>query len=85
MNGGENQVAGHRRLRSRDRGLLVSDLSDEDDVWILAQHRTESARKGHSLLGMNLSLRDARQFVLDRVFDGHDVDSAIGELPQRAV
>ncbi len=44
-----------------------------------------AAGEGHALLGLDLGLGDARELVLDRVLDGHDVDLAVSELAQGAV
>src|SRR6266508_1024240 len=79
VQGGEDEVAG---LRGRERGrggLQVAELTDEDDVRVLAQRVLERSgeRRG---VGTHLALVDQAALVqvqeLDRVLDGDDVRRA---------
>ncbi len=56
---GENEMAGERRLHGDLCGFEVADLADHDDVWILAQDRTQGARKRGSIFGLTCGLPDA--------------------------
>ncbi len=42
-----------------DFRLGVADFADHDDVWILPQNASEPTCKGHPLLEIDLSLRNA--------------------------
>ena len=70
---GEHQVTRQRGLHGDLRGLEVADFTDHDDVRILAQDGAQGLGKGQLDLGIDLGLADARQFVLDRVFDGQHI------------
>ncbi len=70
---GQHQVTGQARLYRDLRGLQVTDLTDHDDVGVLAQDGAQAAREGHFDLGVHLCLTDAVDVILDRVLDGHDV------------
>ena len=72
MNGGENQVAGQRRLDGDLRRFLVADFTHHDFVWVVAQDGTQAAGKGQALLLIHRDLGDAPNLVLDWVLDGDD-------------
>ena len=55
-------------------GLQVSDFPDEDDIRVLSKDRAKSRCEGIMLLGRNLRLFDAGEVVLDRVFQGNDLN-----------
>ncbi len=73
MKGRKDQVSGECGVDTERCGLAVADLSDHDDVRVLAQEGTESHRKGESNLRLHLGLIDTRHLILDRVFDCGDV------------
>ena len=51
----------------------------------MAQDRAQGAREGHVDPGIDLRLRDAVEFVLDRIFDRHDVQPERIDARQRGV
>ena len=69
----QHEVAGLRGLHRDAGGLLVADFADQDHVGVLAQDRAQRARERQLDLLVDLRLVDARQLVLDRIFDGDDV------------
>ena len=71
---GEDQVPGEARLDGDLRSLEIADLADHDDVGILAEDRTERARKVELDLRIDLGLTDTVQRELDRILDRHDVE-----------
>ena len=73
VQGGENHVAGQRRLHGDLGGLAVADLADHDDVRVLAQDRPQAGGKGQADLRVDLDLADPGKLVLDRVLDRDDV------------
>src|SRR5688572_20337738 len=85
VNGGEDEVAGQRRLHGDLRGLFVADLTDHDLVRIVAEDRAQTAREREALLLVDRDLRDAAQLILDRVFDGDDLVFGRLDLGERRV
>ena len=68
----EDQDAGQRGADADPGRLVVADLADHDDVRILAKHRAEALAEAHLSRG-DLGLVDARDAMLDRVLDRHDI------------
>src|SRR6478735_8380425 len=68
----ENKMAGETRVRSDACRLEIANLADHDDVWCLAQDRTQRSWKGHADFRVHLHLVDACHLVLDRLFYGDD-------------
>ena len=66
-------------------GLRVADLADHDDIWILAQDRTQPGGKRQSNLGFYLHLVDTDHLVFNRVLDSHDVHVTGVQLRQHRV
>jgi len=73
VDGGENQVAGERRLDGDLRGFLVADFADHDLVRVVAQNGAQTAREGESLFLVHGNLGDAAELILDGIFDGDDL------------
>ena len=73
MQGTYHQVSGDGRLYGNAGGLLVSDLTDHDDIRVLSQDGTQCRREGEVCLGVDLYLIDAVDICLDRIFYGDDV------------
>ena len=80
MNRGKDQVTRKTRLRRHLGGGLISDLSHEDDVGILAEDGPESALEGDPLLEVHLDLSETGKLVLHRVLHRHDVHIFRGDL-----
>src|SRR5215472_6690424 len=72
VDGGEDEVAGERRLDGDLRGFLVADFPDHDFVGVVAKDGAQSAGKGETLLFVDGNLGDAAQLIFDGVFDGDD-------------
>src|SRR5688500_5275066 len=70
----EHQVARHRRLERDGRRFSISNLTDEQNVGVLAEHGPQHSGERQALFLIHLDLVDAAQPILDRVFDGYDVD-----------
>ena len=73
MQRGEHEVPGERRLDGDASGLAVADLTHHDHVGIRAHHRAQARREGETRARGDLNLREAGDFVLDRVLDRDDV------------
>ena len=73
VDGGEDEVAGERRLHGDGRRLFVADLADHDLVGVVAEDGAQSAGERQSLLLVDRDLRDAAELVLDRILDGDDL------------
>src|SRR5216683_914695 len=76
----EHQVTGQRRLHGDLSGLAIPDLTDQDDVRILAQNRAQAVGKTDVGQLVDLALVDVVKGVLDRVLDRHDVADLLIEL-----
>ena len=74
MEGGKDQVAGHRRLDGDFRSFDVADLADHDDVWILAQKGLQGGSKGHPHLLVDVDLVDPLEVELHRILSGENFD-----------
>ncbi len=85
VEGGEHEVTGQRRLDGDLGCLVVTDLTDENDVRVRAQDRAQGGREGQAGLGVDLHLVDPRDPVLDRVLDGDGVNADGGDDVQRCV
>src|SRR3954453_8127698 len=72
VNGGEDEVAGERRLHGDGGRLFVADLADHDLVGVVAKDGAQSARKRQPLLLIHRNLRDSSELVFDRVLDRDD-------------
>src|SRR5579872_4948032 len=60
--------------------LAVADLTDVDDVWILAQERAEHCREGQAAFDVDLDLIHAVHAIFDGVFYRRDIGGAIIDL-----
>src|SRR5260370_14275834 len=70
VDGGENQVAGERRLDSDLRGFLVADFANHDLVRVVAKDGAQAARKGQALFFVYGNLSNAAKLVFDGIFNG---------------
>jgi len=66
-------VARERRLDGDRRGLLVADLTDQDDVGVGPQDRPQCRGEVEARLDVQLDLVDPLERELDRVLDRDDV------------
>ena len=73
-------MPGERRLHGDLGRLAIADLSDQDDVGILAQDRPQPVGEADVGQFVDLALVDVVERVLDGVFDGHDVAGLLVEL-----
>ena len=69
------QVTGNRRFNGNISSLLVTDLTDHDDVRILTQDRTKCRCKGKSRLRVGLYLIDPGKVCLYRVLYGDNINA----------
>src|SRR4029453_9109397 len=68
----ENKVTGHR-CADRDVGRFdIANLANHHYVGILSQNVTETFRKGQVDFRLHVDLRNARQSIFHRLFDGND-------------
>src|SRR6266404_6095899 len=73
VEGGQHQVAGERSLDRDLRRFKVANLTDQDDVGILAKESAERGGEVQADLLLHLNLVDTRQLEFDGVFGGHDI------------
>src|ERR1700761_8377387 len=73
MDGRQHEMTGQRRLHGNLHSLEIADLADHYDVGVLPQDRAQQAGEVEPDLRLYLDLIDARQLILDGVFDGYDV------------
>src|SRR3546814_9884586 len=85
MQRGQNQVSGQRGLHGDLRRFKVADLAYHDDVGVLAQNCAQGRCERQIDFGVDLSLADARQIVLDWILDREDVGGTGIESPQSRV
>jgi len=73
MYGREHEMAGHRGCHRDFGGLVITDLADHHDVWVLSQHGPQRVCETQSGPPINLDLVRARQSILDWILQGHNV------------
>lgn len=73
MQGGQDQMAGHRGVKCSSGCVRVANLTHENDVRILPQDGPECLGKCQAGFFVHLHLADPIDFIFDRVFDRHDV------------
>ena len=73
MQGREYEVTGECGFDGDLRRFKVANLTDQNDVGILAQEGAKSGGEVQPDLFFHLHLVDARQIELDRVFRRHDI------------
>ena len=78
-------MAGQGGPQTDFSGLLVADLADHDDVRVLPQKCTQRRGEREPDLGLDLNLVHPLELVLDRVFDGADIDLGLVELVQAGI
>ena len=70
-------MAGQRGFDGDVQRVGVADFADHDDVGIVAQQAAQRLGEAHFFSRIDFDLRDAGEFVFDRVFDGDDVQRAV--------
>ena len=70
----EHQMAGQRRIHGRAGRLLVTALSDENDIRIRAQQAPQAFRKIDAVENIGLRLVHPLDLIFDRIFNRVDVD-----------
>ena len=65
-------MAGHGRANGDVRRFDVANLADHHDVRILSQNVPQAFGKGEIDLRLHVDLRNARQPIFHRFFDGND-------------
>ena len=73
VQGGEHQVPGQGGLDGDGGCLPVPDLTDQHDVGVGPQDRSQRGGEGHARLDIDLDLVDPVELVLDGVLDRDDV------------
>src|SRR6266852_8247602 len=63
----------------------ISYLAHHDDIRILAEDGSQDPGKGKSYFGAHVGLIDSGKVILDRVFDGSDIDPRIIDVAQCCV
>src|SRR5438105_4813507 len=82
---GEHEMSGQRRFDRDLRRLEVADLTDQNDVRVLPEERSQRGGEVQSDRLFHLHLIDAGQIEFDRIFGGHDVDFGRIHFRQRRV
>ena len=85
VEGGEDEVAGERRLHGLHRRLAVPHLADHDHVRVLPEHVAQRLDERGAGVGVGLDLVEALVDHLDRVLDGDHVRLGRGERLERGV
>ena len=80
VQGGENQMAGQRRIDGNGRGFHVANFTDHHHVGRLAQNGTQRGGKRQADGFTDLHLVDAGQHVFHRVLDRDDF--AVGTIDE---
>jgi len=65
----QHEVPGHRRPEGDLGRLLVTDLADEDDVGVRAEHCPQAARERQPGPRVHLRLIQPVDSILDRILD----------------
>jgi hypothetical protein len=80
----EDQVAGQGGLDRQLGGLFVADLTDHDDVRVLAEGGAQAGAEVVADLRSHLRLADSVDLIFDRIFEREDVVAlAIDFVQQR--
>ena len=66
-------MTGQRGLNRNLGGFVITNLTDHNDVRVLAHDGTQPRGKAEADLGFDVDLVDTAQLVLDRVLDGNDL------------
>ena len=82
MQGGKDEMPGHRRLHGMGGGFVVADLADHDDVRVLAQDVAQNGGEGDVDERLDGDLVELLVDHLHRVLDGDDVLLRGGDLLQ---
>src|SRR5439155_6716656 len=69
----QHEVSGQRGLDGNFSRFEVSNLTDENDVRVLAQKRAQGGREVQPDVLAHLDLIDADEVELDGILGGHDV------------
>src|SRR5215216_6359333 len=73
MEGGEYEVTGERGFNGDFSRFEIANFTDQNNVWILAQKRTESGGEVQADLLFHLHLIDPGKVEFNRILRGHDV------------
>ena len=74
MHGRNDQVTGDGSLYCNRSSLLISNLTDHNDIRVLTQNRTKCRCKSQVNFVVYLNLVDALKICLDRIFNRYDID-----------
>ena len=85
VQGGKDQMAGHRRLDRMGGGFQVADLADHDDVRILAQDIAQDGGEGDVDQRLHRDLVKLLMHHLHRIFDGDDIFFRRGDFLQGGI
>jgi len=88
VDGGKNEMAGHRGFHCDLGRFLVADFSDHDDIGVLAEKRPKGFGESEPDLRVNVGLNDPRQVVLHGIFGGQNlrigiIDGVQGRVERR--
>ena len=78
-------MAGHRGAEGHRGGVRVADLTDQDDVRVLPHEAPHAVREVELDRFVHRGLADPGHRILDRVLEGHDVDSLVVEVSEDRV
>src|SRR5688572_3791923 len=82
---GEHQVACHGRVYRCFCRLGVANLTNKDDVRILAENCAKHARERQPGTLVGLDLRDAVDFVFDGILNRYDIQRFVTELVNQSI
>src|SRR4029077_9982146 len=68
----ENKVTSHGRANRDVRGFDITNFPDHHNVGVLSQNMTKTFCEGQIDLRFHIDLRNTRNSIFDRFFDGND-------------
>src|SRR5881396_4163741 len=80
MQGRNNEMSGLRSLQSRQRSLVIPDLTDKNDIWRLTKRTPQPDRKSAGVasdLSLGKMTALAGELILDGILDRHYVSHLV--------
>ncbi len=74
MQGREDEVSGQGGLDGQVSRFAIADLTDHDDVGVLAEQGAQAVGEGHAGDGIDLGLVGTYDVVFNRVLDRRNID-----------
>ena len=78
-------MAGQGRFHGNFNRLLVTNLADQNDFWVLAQKRPQDGGEGQADFLIGLGLAQPFEIIFDRVFRRHNIGAGVVDILQRTI